>query len=118
MNSVVISLGSNTCDSRQLISRAIHELLPELIALTEPYSDSTGYLNVVARLLTPITYDALRARFKIMERQAGRKPGSKGEGGVPLDIDIVIFEGEVMRSKDVNQAYFKHGAQLLSLTTK
>lgn len=71
---------------------------------------TTQYHNMVGRLSCDLTMDELGAIMKQWEREAGRIPHSKI---VPLDIDIVIFDGQVVRQRDFAQEYFKIGYRAL-----
>ena len=44
-----------------------------------------------------------------MEKAAGRFPQSKLSGEVPLDIDIVVWNDEVKRPRDMVQDYMQIG---------
>ena len=54
--------------------------------------------------------EELGALMKRWEREAGRIAHSKS---VPLDIDIVVFDGQVVRPRDFAQEYFKIGYRAL-----
>lgn len=122
MNTAVISLGGNTAQKELIVPAALRRLGVDVLEATDPYVDpddnqpSAPYLNILAIIETPLDYDTLRMRFKGLEREAGRTPGSKSAGLVPLDIDIVVFNGEIKRPLDFNRPYFSHGYSLLSIT--
>ena len=89
-----------------------------IINASDVYHDESGYYNVVAQLVSEPAYDELRCRFKSMEAEAGRRPDSKSTGVIPLDIDIVIFNGEVVRPHDFRQNYFQQCYKGLSIHEK
>ena len=101
---------------------ALNRLGTTVLDATPPFADpddnrpSAPYLNIIACIATELDYDSLRLRFKVLEREAGRTPSSKDVGLVPLDIDIVVFNGEVKRPADFDRLYFQHGYSRLSIT--
>lgn len=122
MNRAIISLGSNVTDKESVLRRAVALLDSKIIESTQPYIDpvdnqpSAPYLNIVTAIETEKDHDTLRAFFKELERKAGRTESDKSLGLVPLDIDIVVFNGKIMRPADFDREYFKHGYRLLSIT--
>jgi 2-amino-4-hydroxy-6-hydroxymethyldihydropteridine diphosphokinase len=72
--------------------------------------DVTGrgpaYVNVVAIGVTRLALDELLSRLKAIERLLGRTPESKLRGVVEADVDLVIWNGEVLRPKDAARDYF------------
>ncbi len=122
MNRAIISLGSNVTDKESILNRAVADLDMKIVESTRPYIDpvdnqpTAPYLNIVAVIETELDHDTLRAFFKELERKAGRTESDKSSGLVPLDIDIVLFNGTIMRPGDFEREYFKHGYRLLSIT--
>ena len=117
----VLLLGSNAGESRAVIEAAMRAVTERMGAavFSEVYEseDATGrgpaYLNVVARVETAMDADSLRDESKELERRAGRKAGDKAAGRVPLDVDVVIYDGAVLRPADFAAAHFRRGfAQL------
>ncbi|MDO4771136.1 MATE family efflux transporter [Porphyromonas sp.] len=73
--------------------------------------DATGksdkvYANTVMRLRDSATPDELSATAKALETLMGR---DRTSSNVALDIDVVVCDGIVLRSKDFNQNYFRIG---------
>lgn len=73
------------------------------------------YLNAVARIRTTDTYEAFHARMKEIETQQGRTPLSKQTGIIPIDIDIVVWNDEVMRPRDLQHEYMQKGLRMLGI---
>ena len=65
---------------------------------------------MVGRFTCETDMDELGATMKRWECEAGRVPRSKS---VPLDIDIVLFDGRIIRPRDYGQEYFKIGYRAL-----
>lgn len=113
MSSAVISLGSNAPDGYTILTRVMDDLAPMTVKASGLYSDG-GYYNAVLQLTVSVSRDKLVETFKRMEREAGRLPDSRLTGKVPLDIDVVIFDGGICRPDDFSQPYFQRGySQLL-----
>ena len=102
MKEVVLSVASNVENRREKMVAAMDWLTGVLAPLrssmlyttTALHGDST-YLNAVAQGYTDVSLEqlnALRARKQ-----------------VPIDIDIVIYDGEILRPNDYNQAFFQKG---------
>ena len=115
-HSAVISLGSNTADNETKIGQAIEMLGVKVVQSSGTYDDSVDnnpwhpYLNLIARIETELEHDALREHFKEIERQLGR---DRQSNTVAIDIDIVIFDGTVMRPGDFARPYFQTGYKLM-----
>ena len=116
-NAVVLSIGSNSADREDQMTNCIAWLrgIAILSKLSSVYNSpaSNGkdpdYLNAVAEITTALTHPELTKLLKDYERQCGRTPQSKSLGSIPIDIDIVMWNGEVLRPKDFAQYYFAKG---------
>lgn len=67
------------------------------------------YLNMVIELETALDESSLNLRLKNYEIACGRDRDMRERGEVPMDIDLVIWEGEVRRSSDFGASYFRRG---------
>ena len=116
-NAVVLSIGSNSADREAQMTNCIAWLrgIATLTKLSSVYNSpaSNGkdpdYLNAVAEITSTLTHPELNKLLKNYERQCGRTPQSKALGSIPIDIDIVMWNGEVLRPKDFAQYYFAKG---------
>lgn len=116
-NAVVLSIGSNSADREAQMTNCIAWLrgIATLTKLSSVYNSpaSNGkdpdYLNAVAEIATALTHPELTKLLKDYERQCERTPQSKSLGSIPIDIDIVMWNGEVLRQKDFAQYYFAKG---------
>lgn len=100
----IISLGSNTekkilelatillAETFQLISQS--EII-ESNAIGEHYQ--SPFYNQAIKLLSGYEKDETIQIFKETEIKLGRTPQSKSKGIVPLDIDLIIWEGVVYK---------------------
>lgn len=121
MNNVILSLGSNSHDSNEQMRRCIHWLQNTLQVTAKSTVYRTAatngkdadYTNAVVAVGTSMPIDQLNGLMKQYERECGRTPQSKSLGSIPIDIDIVIFNGQIIRPKDFAQTYFSLGYQQL-----
>lgn len=122
MNNALISLAANDEKKEMTIARIL-KLIEEcstIICKTPVYrSEAAGeaqqplYANALLQIETEECYDSLRAHFKSLEREAGRTPASKESGIIPLDIDIISWNGTVLKNRDMEYDYMKTGLRLL-----
>ena len=99
----IISIGSNVPDKRERVEKACEEL------------GQPDYCNAVARFSTTDDYETLRLFFKTMESDYGRVRHSDAVALIPLDIDIVMWDGAVLRQRDMGQEYMRIGLEQLGL---
>ncbi|MDE6811550.1 MAG: 2-amino-4-hydroxy-6-hydroxymethyldihydropteridine diphosphokinase [Muribaculaceae bacterium] len=117
----VISLGSNCGFREQHLLHALNslaELSDSIYSSTHYESPALGgsaphYLNAVAEIETSLGVEDLNRILKSLEVSEGRDELARAEGKVPLDADIVIADGEIIRPKDFSQFFFKRGYEEL-----
>lgn len=124
MNKALISLASNDKDKQQILAN-IEETLRHhvtVICQTPVYLTtavgtalSAEYANALMLVETEEAYESLRHRFKTYEQQAGRTALSKLQGVVPLDIDIISWNGVIIKQKDLQYEYMKEGLAMLNI---
>ncbi|MBI3330991.1 MAG: 2-amino-4-hydroxy-6-hydroxymethyldihydropteridine diphosphokinase [Candidatus Omnitrophica bacterium] len=109
---VFIGVGSNEGDRLEHISRAVERLghLPQTrvaqlatINETEPVGGppQQPYLNTVVELDTGLTPEALLCALQAIEAQRGRRRPAERWGPRPIDLDILLYEGRVIRQPDL-----------------
>ena len=76
-----------------------------LTTAAEPARDNVTYQNCAALLTSEKEIEEVKALFKDMERQAGRTPESKRLGIIPLDIDILTYDNQVIKAEDLRKKY-------------
>lgn len=120
LNTAVICLGGNTSDAGVCIAAALEFIMgcgcvrrssglyrtePEYAGETEPY------LNEVIEFATSLDYERLQEQVK--EYESGVRAMCHACGLVNLDIDVVYWNGAVVRQKDSVAAYFRTGMSKL-----
>lgn len=113
----VLCLGSNIVGREQIISRALIRLenICHIIAASSIYEapDDSGlggpYLNVVLVVTPRLPYDDFKSSLKRMETDFGRTSLSKSSGCMPLDVDIILWDGEIVDRYQYSRSYFQRG---------
>ena len=117
MNRFVMSLGSNSVDRHEQMAAAIDAVSSLLnvsrrspVYETKPWGGGDNlYLNCVIAGETSMNFEQVNAFAKDWERQSGRDEAAKKAGIVPIDIDIVIWNDDVLRHKELERDYFMRG---------
>ena len=120
-NTAVISLGSNIEDAENSVKKAIAWLAESFentsaspVYMTEPVGSAVGsYCNAVVRLETRVSEAELDVILKRYEILAGRTEESRKLKRVPIDLDIVVFNGSVTRPWEYSQMFFRTGFESL-----
>ncbi len=92
------------------------------LAMSDIYSTpaingkGNDYTNSVMKIECELEHDDLKAQFKQYEKDCGRTPESKILGIVPIDIDIVTWNEEILKPSDYSREYFQKG--LKQITSK
>lgn len=112
---VILSLGSNI--SSDYVTAAVEWLSGVVsdICVSSVYRTpavkvgSRPYANAVATGIIDTTPEKFNMTLKRYEEQSGRTKEARLRGDVPIDIDIVVCDGEVVREWDFRQNFFKIG---------
>lgn len=67
------------------------------------------YVNAVVQGETDLDQETLDALFKAYELACGRNAEARKHGIVPIDIDIVMWDSEIIRAWDYRQVFFRIG---------
>ncbi|MDE6040258.1 MAG: 2-amino-4-hydroxy-6-hydroxymethyldihydropteridine diphosphokinase [Muribaculaceae bacterium] len=120
-----ICIGSNTPDSARRLFAAV-----EYIVCCAQVEDTSGqyqseaefqghhpgvplYMNEVLKLRVDESYEDFQARLKRYEGDVRAESSMRYPGLVGVDIDIVVWDGVVLRPRDVSSRYFRRGLELL-----
>jgi 2-amino-4-hydroxy-6-hydroxymethyldihydropteridine diphosphokinase len=117
MNSFILSIGSNSHDREWQMTHTLNWLKKHFsditVSSTYEAAEVTGrfapYQNCVMKAATSMTFDEVTAFTKQWESVCGRTPNSKLIGSVPIDLDVVIWNGQVVRPHEFEQDYFRQG---------
>lgn len=119
---LIVGIGSNVAEGRSMVSDAVDYLSGIFggvecsgIYSTESVSgDGTNYFNAVARIYSTFGDDEVEAMFKAYELRCGRDEEMRRRKIVPIDLDIVVSGGSVLRPKDMAREYFQKGYRMLA----
>lgn len=118
---MVLSLGSNFGDRKASVASSL-EWLGNFIGdfrsssiYETPCAVRKGpdYLNAVVCGEFSGTLDDLQYLLKKREADCGRDESKKMRGEVPIDIDIVIADGKIIKEWDARQKFFIRGFEEL-----
>ena len=110
---VILSIASNRFQSKNL-SRArlcLGEVLQNLHFTSEQWTEPVNtcrrdtYLNQLATGMTEKDEDELNEWLKQTERRFGRNDAKRRLGIVPIDLDILEFDGERRHLRDWERPY-------------
>lgn len=117
----LLSIGSNVGNRKENIEAALRFLT--LHASEINYSpvyespDCRGshkrYLNAVVDMETEVDAERLNREIKRFEIERGRDEQARERKEVPVDIDIVMWDGNIKRMEDYRSAYFQKGLEFL-----
>lgn len=98
---------SNLAKARQCLGEVLSDIYYTSEQWTEPLSTARRdkYLNQLAFGTTALTLDELNARLKQIETSLGRTPQKRVMGIVPIDIDILLYDGERLHQRDWQRPY-------------
>ncbi len=110
LHSACIGLGSNS-EPALNIQAAVKQLRKSLTvdAVSRAWQspahgcDAPDYVNAALLVRTALSKGELQALLKRTEHEMGRQPNA--ESLIPIDIDLLIFDGDVERSDLWNLAY-------------
>lgn len=118
-NSITLSIGSNSDDRNEQVARCLKWIASTMgncrqstVYTTAALNGKSGYYaNAVASAECDGEMADVNSIFKEYERRNGRNEEARTHGIVPIDIDIVMWNGTIVRSKDYQQDYFQQGWQ-------
>lgn len=107
-NNVILCLGSNTdCEANlksaaSLLRAYFGSIRFSEAIYTEPIGlpDSGLFLNQVAVAGTNASLEEVRRAVKAMEKRLGRMSDSKQKGKIPIDIDLLLWNGTILKPAD------------------
>lgn len=121
----VLGLGSNDGDRELHLRHALNylaEICETLYCSTSYESPAMSgqvpvnkphYLNAVASVDFQGELSILESKLKECEIIEGRDATARAEGRVPLDIDVVVYQGRVLRPGDFERYFFRRGYEEL-----
>lgn len=119
---VILSVGSNCGDRCSQVESGIGWLKDLLLNPKVSSIYSTGdchggprdYYNAVVKGRTFMENEVLDLMCKEFELNHGRTPEARNQGDVPIDIDVVVYDNEIIRPNDFRRDFFQIGYQQIS----
>lgn len=108
---VYLCLGSNLGDREKnlfqalaLLSRRANLDAVSSIYETEPVGnrEQPFFLNLVCRIITNLGAEEVLHLAKDIEHRMGRKPSQQRNSPRPIDIDILFYDNEAVRTRDLS----------------
>jgi len=105
-----LCLGSNLGDREKNLIRALSLLSQEVnlerissIYETEPvgYKEQPFFLNLVCQVTTNLNPRELLRLAKVIENKMGRTPSEQINSPRPIDIDILFYDGQITKTRDL-----------------
>lgn len=117
MKKVIIGIGCNVEPRENGVEEAIGWLGTVLVGMTASAVYVTRpegtarypYANAVVAGMTDLSKSDLTAMLKDYETAHGRTPRLKALDIVPVDLDLVVYDGDVLRPGDFEALYFTIG---------
>lgn len=118
---VFLSVGSNCGNRSSQVASGIEWLKGFLSECYVSSIYSTGdchggprdYHNAVIKGKTNLSSEEIDNLCKEYERCNGRNEATRARGDVPVDIDVVKYDGNILRPKDYSQKFFRIGYEQL-----
>lgn len=113
----LLCMGSNTDRFAHLSDarKALCEAFPNICFGSPMETEAIGsgfrspFSNQLAKFSTSLTADSIHNLFKELERRSGRIPEDKAAGIVKLDIDLLMYDGTVLKPEDMSREYIHCG---------
>ena len=113
MNKALLSIGTN--EDRESNLSLCHQFLNNIFtdisysdtSVTMPYGTTykNDFLNQLAIIYTNKDEDEVVRLLKSIEKDMGRNGADKKKGIVKIDIDLVIWNNNVLKPEDFSRSY-------------
>lgn len=118
----IFCVGSNCGDREWNVAKALSWLSETLsdfrhstiYATPDCHGGQRSYMNAVGIGSTELTAMELNVLCKGYETSCGRDEDARALGDVPVDVDLVVYDGEVLRNKDYASVFFEQGFRELA----
>lgn len=117
----IFSIGSNCGNRHAFVSEGLKWLscllsdfrCSSIYATPDCHGGYKEYLNAVVYGRTSLSQKELDNLCKRYEADCGRNEEMRNAGQVPVDIDIVIYDGDILRPNDYKREFFKIGYAMI-----
>lgn len=109
----LLCMGSNYEYAANLHSAriALKEVFPEIFFGKEMETEAIGnnwlspFGNQIAKFTTVLSVEEVRCILKQIEKNHGRTPEDKTKGIVKIDIDLLMYDKEVLKPEDMKREF-------------
>lgn len=113
MNKALISIGSNEdaefnlASCRDLLNQHYEGSVYTETSVTAPYGKvyKNNFVNQLAVIYTEKDKAEVSGELKLFEKLLGRRVDDKKLGVVKIDIDLVVWNDEVLKPEDMKRSY-------------
>ena len=113
LHHVIISLAANRCQkpnlakARQCLSDVLADVVYTAELWTEPVNSPRTdlYLNQLCAATTTLPLSELNQWLKQVELRFGRTAGRRQQGIVPIDLDVLLYDGQQYHLTDWHRPY-------------
>lgn len=119
-NKAIISIGSNS-NRTENIQKVIEILqanysgsrfsTPEITDPIDLPEGAKAFLNLVAVVPTNLEKDEFVAQLKSIESDLGRDDDDDEEGIIPMDLDLIKWNDDVLKPRDFIRPYMVSGLE-------
>lgn len=117
-----IGLGSNENTASKLIAaqKDLLRFFPDIrfssLLQTRPigFCSPNPFFNMTAVCTTSLPLTGIRQLLKQIEMALGRKPEDKAHGIVKIDLDLLAYDGQILKPEDWKRPYVQEGVDELS----
>jgi len=116
LNTVFLSLGSNLGNTYEYLNTAVQELFGQVgpvIKISPVYAspalgfEGPDFHNCIVKIVTNFTPGKLLKKIQAIEKDLGRERSGKGYESRNIDIDILLYNDEVIDSKNLQVPHSK-----------
>lgn len=115
MNKGLISIGSNKDKEQnlelcqQLLKAEFGNITFSKTSVTEAYGKTykDDFLNQLVFIYTDQDKDYTATLLKSIEKKMGRSSEDKKDGKVKIDVDLIVWNNEVLKPEDMKREYIR-----------
>ena len=117
----LICLGSNFEREIHLnnAGKSLQKLFPDIVLGKMIFTEAEGdipqpaYINQAAVFHTDLSAEKVVGLLKNLERENGRTRFSKDEGKVPLDIDLLTYDNNILKPSDLEKSFVRQAVRMI-----
>jgi len=118
----IACIGSNKFPLQHITyaREALIELWPSIFfesELSTPAEDmphSVPFVNIVVHFNCDESIEEVRRNFKQIERDCGRCSAEKEKGIIRMDIDLLIYDNQILKPRQLRWSWLQHLKELVS----